>query len=265
MPQPRNQAPRFEAPGRIALAGALASLLAFAGPGRSAELLLDPQHLACLDYANDEPEAALQAARDGIARGGGWAAAHCEAMALLALGRPEEAAPKLEALGAQPSPGIERRAFLLRDAARAYLAADQALAAVSAATRGLILAPDDLGLLTERAIAAASSGDVYGSIDDLNRAVDLDPANAPLLVLRAAAWRRAVQPALARDDANRALELDPRNAEAYLELGLLARSQGDEAGARFAFRRVRELGPGTPADSLAQRHLEQPPPGPARR
>jgi tetratricopeptide (TPR) repeat protein len=219
----------------------------------------DPRHQACLVQAGSDPVAALRAA-EALGRAGATdAAEHCAAAAHLAAGRPGEAAVRLERLGALAEAPSQLRAAWYAQAGQAWLMAGDAQRAWSAATLALVLAPDDLDLLTDRAIAAASLGRPFEAIDDFNRVIDLDPARAEAFVYRAGAWRQAGRPELAADDLARALAIDPGNPEAHLERGLLRLAAGDAAGARADLTRAAELAPGTPTEELARAELERVP------
>lgn len=224
----------------------------------------------CIALAMIDPARAEAEARRWVAAGGGDAARHCAATALLQLGEAEPAAEILDQLGREALAPADARAALLAQAGQLWLALGRPDRAHATATLGLALRPDDPELLTERAIAAASQDRFEEAIEDLSRVVDLRPDQAEPLVLRASAWRQAGQAALAEDDLARALALEPANAEALLERGLLRRDQRDPAAARADWESAIRLAPESAAAALAREHLAAleesltPPGAPAR-
>jgi len=213
----------------------------------------------CLRLADTHPRQALIEADGWIGQGGGAPARHCRALALFAQGRYEEAAQALESLAAalrRGPPGAQR---LGREAGiqsgHAWLQAGQPAKAADAFSRALGEAPDDAGLLVDRAIAMMAAERPFDAIDDLNRANELAPERAGILALRASAYRRVGTLDLARDDVARALAIAPDNPEALLEQGLLARITGDEPRARQAWQTLLRLAPESAAASAARAYL----------
>jgi tetratricopeptide (TPR) repeat protein len=234
----------------------------------------EARHRACLTLAGTDAALALRQAESALAanprpsdpRALDWAE-HCAAAALLAMGELERAADMLERQGMAAGRPAAERASLLAQAGQVWLMAGDAERAFAAATLGLVITPDDVELLTDRAVAAASLGRNFEAIDDLNKVIDLDPARAEAFVYRAGAWRQAGRAELAADDIARALAIDPGNAEAYLERGLLRAAAGRPAEARADWLRAAERAPGSPTEELARRQIEaldRAPPPPAR-
>lgn len=234
----------------------------------------EARHRACLTLAGTDAAAALRQAEAALAanprpsdpRALDWAE-HCAAAALLSMGALDQAADLLERQGMAAGRPAAERASLLAQAGQVWLMAGDAERAFAAATLGLVITPDDVELLTDRAVAAASLGRNFEAIDDLNKVIDLDPARAEAFVYRAGAWRQAGRAELAADDIARALAIDPGNAEAYLERGLLRAAAGRPADARADWQRAAERAPGSPTEELARRQIEaldRAPPPPAR-
>jgi tetratricopeptide (TPR) repeat protein len=215
----------------------------------------DSTYERCMGLTMIEPRRALAEATAWSDAGGGDAARHCTATALIQLGEEERAAALLEELGRTALAPADARAALFAQAGQLWLAAGRPDRAHAAATSGLAARPDDPDLLTDRAIAAASQERFAEAIEDLSRAMDLRPRQAETLVLRASAWRQSGQRALAADDLARALALDPSNPEALLERGLLRRDGQDLAGARADWEATIGLAPRSAAASLARDHL----------
>lgn len=214
------------------------------------------EYAACMAYARENPERALEAAHRWIEEGGEGPAQHCEAIALLGALRYADAALALEALAEQvtDAPAADR-ADLLEQSAQAWLLAGDPARAIDVLSDALALLPTEVEYLIGRAIAQASMAAYWKAIDDLNRALELAPERADALVMRAAAYRYLESPELAATDADRALELDPTNAEAHMERGNILRLAGDSDGARAAWLRVIELAPHSPAATFARANL----------
>lgn len=209
----------------------------------------------CLSMVPLDPQGANALADAWEATGGGDGATHCRAASQIALGNTETGAELLEKLAKSSKAPALARAFIYGQATQAWLMAGDAARAFATATMALALAPDDVDLLIDRAIAAATMNRFMESIDDLNLALDRDGKRTDALVLRAAAWRHAGQLGLATDDITRALKIDPDYPEALLERGILRQRRGDLAGANADWQRVVELAPDTATADLAQQNL----------
>jgi len=230
--------------------------LVAAAPGSPTEVeTASSDYERCMGLAMVDPTRAALEAKRWVAEGGGDAARHCAATALLQLGEIERAAEILDALGREALAPADARAALLAQAGQLWLALGRPDRAYAAATLGLAARADDPELLTDRAIAAASQGRFEEAIDDLSRVIDLRADRPEPLVLRASAWRQLGQQALAEDDLARALALNPANPDALLERGLLRRDQRDLAAARADWEMVIRLAPESAAAELARDHL----------
>jgi tetratricopeptide (TPR) repeat protein len=226
-----------------------------------------PQYERCLAQTREDPEGAREAAEAWAAAApGDEGARHCLGLALLALGDAERAAERLEALASRSRASAIARAAVFAQAGQAWMMANQPGRAYAAATLGLILAPRDPELLTDRALALGALGRYADAAEDLDRVLALDPERVEALVLRAAAKRRMDQPAEAARDVDRALSLAPDNAEALLERGIQRQIKGDGAGARADWERSAALAaPGSATADLAQQNLALNEAGPQRR
>jgi tetratricopeptide (TPR) repeat protein len=206
--------------------------------------------------AQSAPLAAFNEAQAWRAAGGGEAARHCAALALLEGGDAALAAEEFERLARdmrlRPAPV---RAQILSQAARAWLAAEDLKRAHAAASAALDLHVDDPDLWIDRAEILAADGRLWEAVDDLDQAVDRAPRRADALVMRAAAYRRLEARELAREDLARALALDPRSAEAWLERGMLNRLAGDLPAARRDWLQVLLLDADGPAGEAARTNI----------
>lgn len=220
----------------------------------------DKQHYGrCLQAASDNSAAALADADHWARSGGGPAAEHCAALALLGLGRTGEAAARLDALARAPHlPDSGMRALLFDQAGNAYMLAGNGAKAAAALRAALTLSAQDADLFADLARAQAMQKDWAGAVSSLDGALALAPRRADLLVLRASAHRALKQLAAANADIDAALKLRPGDSSALLERGLLRRQIGDVGGARADFSQVVKTGGAAAAearenlDSLAE-------------
>lgn len=218
----------------------------------------------CLALLVDDPAGASTLAEGWQVKGGGDGAAHCQALAQIALGRPEVGAGLLEELAAR-RPADRGRASLLGQAAQARLMGGDADRAFEDAGQAIAAAPDDVDLLLIQANAADALDRAPIAINDLNRALAIDPHRIDALVLRAVSWRRLNKLDLALADVNRAISIDPEEPEALLERGILRQRRGDRLGAAADWQHARQIDPnGTVAD-LAEQNLALLEAGPDRR
>jgi len=241
----------------LAVAGQAAAAWAQPAPELTPQTRDAREYSACMALARANPAAAHESAIAWRAKGGGEAALHCVAVALLGLGEYGQAAGMLEDLaGRADTKRPDLRAGLWAQAANAWLIAGKAEAALAALDRALAIRPDDTATLIDRSIARTSLGRDWDALDDLNRALERDPDRIEALVFRAAAWRRVEAWELAAQDIDRALELRPANPDALLERGLIRRGQGDGAGARADWLKLLEIATEGPLTEAARRNLQ---------
>jgi tetratricopeptide (TPR) repeat protein len=235
--------------------------LVVAAPGAHADQFdsaREQKYEDCMAQAQRAPADGYETALAWDGQGGGDPARHCAAVALIGLGKYQEAADKLESLGTglaakQPQLAAE----LFAQAGQAWTSANQPARALAVQNAGLKLAPDDVDLLVDRAFTQRSLNEFAKALDDLNKAATLDPKRSDILTYRASAYRLLNRLPEARADADAALALDPKNAEALLERGIIRRLTDDAAGARADWLQVVELAAGTPAGDLAKANLEK--------
>lgn len=244
----------------------VAILMVFVLPARSYAQDLDSaaRYRDCLRLVEVDPDQAFDQAMEWRTNGGGPAARHCEALALVELRLYGEAAVRLGDLADAPGSGEpEDRAALLAQAGNAWLLAGSGENAAIALTAALNLTPGDTGFLVDRGRAYAAAGDFAAAETDLSQALALMPAAADVLVLRAGARRIQGKLDGASEDISRALALNPDGPYVLVERGAIRLAQGDDAGARADWvsvaRIVGEVDPEHPdAEALkdAQRSLE---------
>ncbi|MFN3459993.1 MAG: tetratricopeptide repeat protein [Oceanibaculum sp.] len=249
----------------LLLAGALAALAlpalahpALAQSGAGIAIDHESHYAACMRLAQEAPVDGYKSGTAWFDKGGGSAAEHCIAVALLQLGDYAEAAARLERVAADESlaPRPETRAGLLAQAGLAWVLAGDERKAAGARDKALEITPDNVDLRIDRALSRMALEQYFEAIDDLNRALDLEPRRMDALLVRASAYRYLGQIDLARDDVERALGIDPDHPDALLERGVIARTAGDKDAARKDFLAVLHLTAEGPASDAARLNLE---------
>lgn len=246
-------------PSRLApLLAATLVIVATAAPAGAAGTDEARRYQHCLELVQTDPVAAQVEARTWHGAGGGRPARHCRGLALIAAGKPAEGANRLEELAAEMEEEKPRlRADLLHQIGQAWFMAGQAERAAAALSAGLALAPDDVEMLIDRALALGGTARYWEAIDDLNKALDLDADRADALTYRAAAYRFVEAFELAATDVERALALAPDYPEALFERGIIRRLSGDAAGARADWLRILQLAPAAPIAEAARINIEK--------
>jgi tetratricopeptide (TPR) repeat protein len=218
---------------------------------------VEAEHYArCMEEARQKPPAAFDNANAWRIAGGGHPAEHCADVALIGLGRYAEAGGKLEALADAMVKGPrDLRAQVLGQAGQAWLLSGDPARATAALTAAIILAPDDVDLLTDRAEALAGEKRYREAVADLDRALGFDGKRVDALVFRASAHRALDELEIARRDVETALSLAPDQPDALLERGNIRRLDGDDAGARKDWRRIAQVAPNSAAEAAAKANL----------
>lgn len=223
------------------------------------------QYVRCLARAAAAPGDALREAMEWQKAGGGPAADHCMAVALVGLHRYVEAGTKLDSLarGGFASDPLMRTA-LFDQAGNAWLLASKPDAAIASFSAALSIDPSDEDVLADRARANAMKKQWASADSDLSAALLVDPSRADLLVLRGSARHAMGHKADARADYERALKLHPGNVDALLERGVVKFEAGDVAGARADWNLIVATLPNSAAADAARQHLADtvPPPPP---
>lgn len=234
----------------------IAACLLANGPA-SAETI-DPakRYRDCMVLARQNPDKGFDAALAWKGLGGGDAAEHCLAIALMGLEIYDQAARRLEALAQRGRAEAPRKAALLAQAAQAWLLAGNAQRANDVLGAAIALAAEDPELWIDRAGARAALGRYAEAVQDLDRALAISPGRADALALRASAKRRLGDIPGARADADAALAREPGSMEALLERGILRRAGGDAAGARADWLAILKIAPNSPAGRAAAQNLE---------
>lgn len=243
----------------LAAGGVLATVMATAMAAEATPAPPTPTYDSCMALARSRPDKALDEAGRWRGLGGGAAARHCEAVALLGLGKAAEAGRRLEALAQEGglAPGLV--VDLLAQAGQAWgMAGDlsRAEAVQTAAVQAIGNRPDLAGrtadLLIDRAITRAGAGRDDDALADLSRVLGQEPGRVEALVLRAAARRRLGNLPGALADAEDAVRRAPTDEEARLVRGDCFLSLGDPNQARADWLAVLSLAPDSPAAATAR-------------
>jgi len=216
------------------------------------------QYQACMALLDRDPAGALDSAVAWERQGGGDAARHCKALALIRTGEVEDGALELERVAqAMPQAKAPLAAELFAQAGQAWVKAGNPQRALYAQNQGLKLNPKDVQLLIDRAMTYGTSGMYFEALDDLNVAAELTPDDPEVYAMRAAAYRQLETPDLAEENINQALKLSPSHPGALLERGYLRRAKGDIEGARTDWLTVIQVTPGSDIANEAQKNIEK--------
>jgi tetratricopeptide (TPR) repeat protein len=212
------------------LQAVLAPLMVMATPGPATspnpelERRLEERLQTCVAGVEQAPDAVYERAMAWAAEAYHPYAVQCAAVALIELGRTEEAADRLASLAASSAGGTpEARVAMLVQAGNAYMLARLPAKAKTALDRALgLIAKDDPArpdVLIDRARAFAMLNQWRQAEEDLNAALDLRSGDGLALRLRAAARMRQGAFELAVKDAEAAVALEPKNIDALLVRG----------------------------------------------
>jgi Flp pilus assembly protein TadD len=216
------------------------------------------QYQACMSLLDRDPAGALDSAVEWERQGGGDAARHCKALAMIRTGDVEDGALELERVAeAMPQAKAPLAAGLFAQAGQAWIKAGNPQRALYAQNQGLKLNPEDVQLLIDRAMTYGNSGMYFEALDDLNLAAELTPDDPEVYAMRAAAYRQLETPDLAEENINQALKLSPSHPGALLERGYLRRDQGDAEGARTDWLTIIQVTPGSDIANEAQKNIEK--------
>ncbi len=211
----------------------------------------------CMKLAREDPRAARALAAGWRQHGGAHPADHCEAVALIGLGRFKEGATRLQILADAIIVPVDLRAEVLDQEGQAWLLAGDPKRAFVAAAAAAKLAPDNLDIVVDRAEAAAAAGYFDAAVADLDRVLKADPNRVDALVYRASANRALDRLDRARSDIDKALSLAPDSPAALLERGNIRGLDGDLDGARRDWEKIGNIAPGSSEEPAARANLER--------
>ena len=246
-------------PAGIGLAGALFAAIVNSpavAQVRYSEMPATRAYQSCMALARAKPSEGFEAAIAWRDEGGGAAARHCTAIALVGLDQLDEAAQRLEDLAKNMSGfGALERAAVLGQAGQVWLRLGESTRAYAVLTAALTLDKDNSALWLRRGEVLARAGEYWDAIDDFGAALDRDSRSLDALLFRAAAYRLLGVADLAADDVARALSFDPNNPDALTELGMVRKNNGDLDGARQAWLAAINTAPGSLAADAARAAL----------
>lgn len=243
----------------------LSASVALGAPRRDIDPGLDRERYErCLALTKNNAEEAEITAEDWHKSGGGAAALHCQAMALVALHRYSEAGRTLNLAAVAAHTG-DLRLALYDQAGNAWLLAGDPEKAESSIDSALALAPRDEDLLFDRARARAAGKNWQGADADLTALLAIDSERADAFVLRASARHAEGRKAEAEADLAHALDIYPDYPDALVERGSIRFEAGDQAGARADWNSVVRASPNSEAGEAARERLASMPTTPAKK
>lgn len=190
---------------------------------------------ACIDLVAPDPAAALDMAQKlklGGSEGEEAGGMHCEALALMEMGRAAEAGTAFFDLAERLLQADDAyRSAIYAQAGDAWAIAGSPTLAAKAYDNAIARTPDDATYYAGRARVKAIAKDWEGVRADAAEALALDPHYPEPMLLRSAANRRLGHPRSAFVDAKHAVELNPHSLDALLERGLVHMALGDKHSA----------------------------------
>jgi tetratricopeptide (TPR) repeat protein len=215
------------------------------------------RYAACMERARAAPAEGLEIAEAWIKEGETVPGRHCRAVALIGLGRDEQAVEALNALGGDIEPHQPQLAAdLYHQAGMVEFDAGRPDSASALLDRALKLTPDSVELLIDRALVFGTLKKFPSALETLEHAHTVATTRADVLVLIGSAQRQLGHGKRAQENIDAALALDPQNVAALLEHGILRRMTGDNEGARSDWERIRQLAPDSPEAASATANLK---------
>lgn len=202
-----------------------------AGTARAEE---ETSYDACIGLVADDPAAALNMAQNLKLKGGDDEAGgmHCEALALMGMGRAGEAGSAFFDLAERMLQADDAmRSEIYAQAGDAWAIAGSPKLAIRAYDNAIARMPEDATYYAGRARVKAIAKDWTGVRADAAEALALDPHYPEPMLLRSAANRTLGYPRASLVDANHAVELRPHSLDALLERGLVHKALGDRNSA----------------------------------
>lgn len=239
----------------VLFGGLMAMALGFLSPAPSAA-----SYAACIQTAEANGAAGLEAAKTLEQEGDPIAAQHCRGLAYSTLGEHGRAGAIFSQVSRSlPAHEGSARAEILSMAGHSYTLAQDFNAARTAFDEALALVPNlprlTPYLLVDRAQLALMMNDCVGVEADAGRALEFLPELADAALLRATCRRLEGNLSGARTDLSLVLALQPRNPNAILESAILQLALDDVVGARAGFNQVVAVAPETAAAQFARSEL----------
>jgi len=230
-------------------------------PIRAEEIDHVAYYRVCMNTVENDPKKAFTIAIRWRDLGGGEAAEHCAASALIGLEQYKEGAARMEELALRSKQNPEMKAQILIHAVQAWLLAGDAMRSEAVATTAIKLlgdfARETPELLIDRAQARALLKDYRGALEDLDKSILIRPTVADAYAFRASAKRYLDDLDGAILDANSALNIDRTHADALLERGIIHRLMNADQKAREDWLMVLSVAPDSQAADAARVNLEK--------
>jgi tetratricopeptide (TPR) repeat protein len=213
----------------------------------------------CLQLSRKQPDKAVELAGKWLTLGGGEAARHCQALALVGLQEWGEGATRLEELASESQQSSAVRANMLAQAGHAWVLQGEMSRAYAAQTTALKIirqgSPQHVEILLDRASTLAQVGEYDDALTDINAALQVEPKNAQAMAFRASAHRLKGDFDEAMADAEQAVALGPQNVTALLERGNIYRMEKRLDDARQDWLRILELDPDSAEGDAARANI----------
>lgn len=216
------------------------------------------EYAACMDLARQTPAEGYRSGLVWYDRGGGFAARHCVAIALLNLKEYDEAAARLERLAIDM--GTAETALLAEvmvQAGQAWYLAGRPDKALKLQGNLIDLQPDDATLWVDRAVTLMELQKFELALVDLTEALALNGELAEARVFKAVALRELDRLDEAWRELETVLSLAPFHPDALLERGILRQYQGDFGGARADWLQVIQDDPDSERAAAARARIEE--------
>jgi len=215
----------------------------------------------CLQLSRKQPDKAIEMAGKWVGLGGGEAAKHCQALALVGLQEWGEGAIRLEELAAASKQGSSVRANMLAQAGHAWQLQGELSRAYAAQTTAIQIipqgTPQHVELLLDRAGTLAEAGEYDDALKDVNAALKIQPNNPQIMAFRASANRLRGKHEEALADAEQAVAMGPQNVAALLERGNMYRIERRLDDARKDWLRILEIDPDSAEGDAARANIER--------
>lgn len=232
--------------------------LALSAPNSHAETINNAeQYKACMTLVHRAADEAFDAGLTWKGLGGGEAAEHCIATALIAMKRYKFGSERLEKLADRSRRPKEFKAKILAQAAQGWFLANELDHARAVITTAISLDENQSDFYVDRAQMRSAQQAYKEALEDLSKALSLDGMNVDALVFRGTIYRLTENFEDAYKDITQALALEPGNAEALLERGMLHRIEGKDAFARHDWLEVLEINPNGQTAETARLNLEK--------
>ncbi|SCA57045.1 TPR repeat-containing protein [Candidatus Terasakiella magnetica] len=242
---------------RQAFLAAFSFLFCTSMAAQAASINHGEQYSACMNLVRQAPEDAFDTALTWKGLGGGEAAEHCIATALIAMKRYKTGAERLEKLADISRRPKEFKAQILAQAAQGWFLNDDLNRARAVLSTAISLDENNAELYVDRGHIRSTQQHYKDALDDLNKALGLDDLNVDAYVFRGAVHRLTENFDAALLDINRALDLNPAHGEAYLERGMLHRIESKNDLARQDWMRAIEQDPHSKTAQTARLNLEK--------